>query len=451
MAQFNCSNCNTAHLKWQGCCPNCGEWGTVVECEAPRRDSRKPRSMEENPPVPITQVSLDEEERIATGFTEVDRVLGGGLVAGSAVLVGGDPGIGKSTLMTMLGHRIATSGRRVLYVTGEESVAQVRLRATRLDALHEAFFLLSETGLEAVALHLKATSPAVCILDSIQTINCQDVSGGPGSIAQVREAAHHLVGLAKAQGMALFLIGHVTKDGALAGPRTLEHLVDVVLSFDGDRFQSFRLLRGVKNRYGAADEVAVLDMGARGLQEVTNPSVLFLRGRTLDEPGSAVVPAIIGTRTFLVEIQALALQATQGMPRRVITGVDPRRTQLVLAILERRGGFSLAALDAYVNAVGGINVEEPAVDLPMALALASAVTETPVPGDLVAAGELGLMGEVRAVPRLDIRLAEAARLGFKRAVVPAGASDVHDLKSMQGLEIETVSRLDQALEVAGVV
>ena len=447
---FTCLSCSAALPKWHGRCPTCGEWGTVAGSEVSPQQGRQPPGLEENPPIPITEVSTEKEARFSTGFKEVDRVLGGGLVSGSAVLVGGDPGIGKSTLMTMLGYRIAASGRRVLYVTGEESAAQVRLRADRLGALHHEYLLLSETGLDAVAAHMGNASPAVCILDSIQTLHCPDTSGGPGTVTQVREAAHHLVGLAKALGMALFIVGHVTKDGALAGPRTLEHLVDVVLSFDGDRFQSFRLLRGVKNRYGAAGEVAVLDMSVRGLEEVANPSELFLRGRTPEEPGSAVVPAIIGTRTFLVEIQALVMPATQGMPRRVTTGLDPRRSQLVQAILERRGGFSLAALDVYVNAVGGLQVEEPAADLPLALALASAASEIPVPGDLAAAGELGLIGEVRAVPRLDMRLAEAARLGFKRAVVPEASVGSIDVNQIKGMKIETLSRLDRALEVVGV-
>jgi len=401
-------------------------------------------------PEPITSVKTDPETRVTSGFDEVDRVLGGGLVAGSAVVVGGEPGIGKSTLMTMLGHRLAAGGRKVLYVTGEESAAQVRLRADRLEALHERLFLLAETDLETIAGHAETLAPAVCILDSIQTIDCPHLGGSPGTVTQVREAAHRLVRLAKARDMAIFLIGHVTKDGSLAGPRTLEHLVDVVLAFEGDRHHAFRLLRGVKNRFGAAGEVAVFEMDGRGLTEVTNPSVLLLRGRSRNEPGSVVAPVILGSRPFLVEVQALAVPVPHGNPRRVVTGLDPRRAQLVLAILERQGGLDLAARDVYLNVVGGIRVEEPAVDMGLALALASAHAETPVPSDWVAIGELGLMGEVRAVPRLDRRLAEAARLGFSRALLPADAAKGVD-DGIPGLETRAVSTLEQALEVVGVV
>jgi DNA repair protein RadA/Sms len=455
---FLCSKCETALPKWHGRCPSCDEWGTVLETAAPvaasrlrsGRPGRSVGTLESATPLPITEVKTDRETRVASGFEEVDRVLGGGLVAGSTVLVGGEPGIGKSTLMTMLGHRLAAAGRKVLYVTGEESAAQVRLRADRLEALDERLLLLAETDLETIAAHAETLAPAVCILDSIQTIDCPRLGGSPGTVTQVREAAHRLVRIAKARDMALFLIGHVTKDGTLAGPRTLEHLVDVVLAFEGDRHHAFRLLRGVKNRFGAAGEVAVFEMGARGLAQVTNPSMLLLRGRSRNEPGSVVAPVIIGTRPFLVEVQALTVPAPQGNPRRVVTGLDPRRAQLVLAILERRCGFDLAARDVYLNVVGGIRVDEPAVDVGLALALASAYTERAVPPDWVAIGELGLMGEVRAVPRLDGRLAEAARLGFTRALLPADAE-----KGVKGrtpsLEVRAAATLAQALEVVGVV
>jgi len=448
---FFCSKCETALPKWHGRCPSCDEWGTVLETAASVAGARRRAgAFDRVTPLPITRVKTDRETRVASGFEEVDRVLGGGLVAGSTVLVGGEPGIGKSTLMTMLGHRLAAGGRTVLYVTGEESAAQVRLRADRLEALDERLFLLAETDLESIAGHAETLAPAVCILDSIQTIDCPRLGGGPGTVTQVREAAHRLVRIAKARDMALFLIGHVTKDGTLAGPRTLEHLVDVVLAFEGDRHHAFRLLRGVKNRFGAAGEVAVFEMGGRGLAQVTNPSMLLLRGRSRNEPGSVVAPVIIGTRPFLVEVQALTVPAPHGNPRRVVTGLDPRRAQLVLAILERRCGLDLAGSDVYLNVVGGIRVDEPAADVCLALALASAHTETAVPHDWVAVGELGLMGEVRAVPRLDGRMAEAARLGFTRALLPADAN-----KGVEGripsLEARAVATLAQALEVVGVV
>ncbi|MBN2489270.1 MAG: DNA repair protein RadA [Planctomycetes bacterium] len=444
--RFMCTACRAMLLKWQGQCPSCGEWGSVKETARPPRRAARLAA----PPEPITRVETGRETRLATGFGEVDRVLGGGLVAGSAVLVGGDPGIGKSTLMTLLGHRLAAAGRTVLYVTGEESAAQVRLRAERLDALDERLLLLPETRLEGILAQIEAIRPAACIVDSIQTVHSPGLAGGPGTVAQVREAAGRLVGLAKAAGTALWLVGHVTKDGTLAGPRTLEHLVDVVLGFDGDRHHAFRLLRSAKNRFGAAGEVAVLEMGSRGLTEVANPSRLFLRDRHAEEPGSVIAPAFIGTRIFLVEIQALAVPAAQGPPRRIVSGLDPRRAQLVLAILERRGGFDLAGLDVYVNVVGGIEVEEPAADLPLALAIASALAERPVPADLVATGELGLMGEIRAVPRLDARLAETARLGFARALVPADPDGPPaDAGRPPGLAVQPAADLTKALEVTG--
>ena len=446
---FLCSHCGAEHPKWQGKCPTCGEWGSVVEHRAAAGGSRARRGQRSPPPARITEIRTEQETRLATGFEEVDRVLGGGLVTDSAVLIGGEPGIGKSTLMTMLGYRLARTGHTVLYITGEESLSQVRLRAERLEALDERFWLAAETDLHTLLGHVEQTAPSVCIVDSIQTVHCPEVNGGPGTVTQVRETAGRLVACTKAHGIALLLVGHVTKDGSLAGPRTLEHLVDVVLSFDGDRHHAFRLLRGLKNRFGAADEVAVMEMDDRGLHEVTNPSVLFLRGRSQDEPGSVVSPAIIGTRTFLVEVQALAVSAAYGAPRRIISGLDTRRAQLVLAILERRGGFNLSAQDVYMNVVGGIQVEEPAADLAMALALASTLAEQAVPGDTVVLGELGLMGEIRSVPRIPARLSEAARLGFTRALVPADGMDRPP--RVPGLEITTVSHLTEALEVAHVV
>lgn len=448
---FLCTSCAATLPKWQGQCPQCEEWGTVAEAPAAgARGGGRGILATARPAVPITEVGAVEGERRSTGFSEVDRVLGGGLVEGSAVVVGGEPGIGKSTLMTMIAHRMAAAGAKALYVTGEESAAQVRLRAERLGALHDGLLLAAETDQAAIAAHIDSERPAICILDSIQTVHDPDLGGGAGTVTQVREAANRLVALGKQVGTALFLVGHVTKEGSLAGPRTLEHLVDVVLSFDGDRHHAFRLLRGLKNRFGPAGEAAVFEMGAEGLAEITNPSVLFLRGRGADAPGSVVTPAVVGTRTFLVEVQALTVP-TQGSPRRVLAGLDPRRAQLVLAILERHGGLHLAGLDVFANVVGGLQAEEPAVDLAAALAIASAFTERPVPGDLVAAGELGLMGETRAVPRLATRLQEAARLGFKRAVVPADAAGPGRMPAVDGLELLPAANLAEALEAADVV
>lgn len=456
--QFRCSSCDASAPKWQGRCTVCGEWGVMEEVTvevAAKGAARAPSAghgVGGGQPTAITRISVADMPRFESGFDEVDRVLGGGIVPGSTILIGGDPGIGKSTLMTMLGHRLAGAGRRALYVTGEESETQVRLRAERLQALHDDLLVVAESSLSAIIRAIESTEPAVCILDSIQTVHCADVGAVAGTVSQVRESAAQLVTVAKRRGTAIFLVGHVTKEGALAGPRTLEHVVDVVLNFDGDRYQAFRLLRGVKNRYGAAGEVAVLEMTGRGLREVRNPSVLFLRDRSSDEPGSAVTASIVGTRTFLVELQALVSPAVAGGARRVLTGVDTRRAQLVMAILERHGGLELASQDVYLNAVGGLTVDEPGADLALALSLASAMKGRALSEGIVAIGELGLMGEVRGIGRLDARLAEAERLGFRRAIVPKAASESSDAprrRTAGGFEVLRVERLGQALEAVG--
>ncbi len=438
IAEFRCTACDHRALKWQGRCDRCGEWGTVAEIGDDATLAAVAR--------PITEIDIESAPRTTTGFDEVDRVVGGGLVAGSTLLVGGDPGIGKSTLMTMLAYRLAARGEPVLYVTGEESAAQVRLRAMRVGALDERLHLLATDDLGAILGAIEATAPAVCIVDSVQTVHCSDVAGVAGTVTQVRAATAALTSATKHRGTTLFLIGHVTKDGSLAGPRTLEHAVDVVLNFDGDRYQSFRMLRALKNRFGAAGEVAVLEMAEDGLVEVPNPSHRFLRGRQRDAAGSVIAPAIVGSRPFLIELQALVAPAPHGAPRRALTGVDPKRTQLVLAILERTAGHALASQDVYVNAVGGLHVDEPAADLPLALAVASAASGRAVAPDLVALGELGLMGEVRDVARLDVRLAEAARFGCRRALVPPDSAK----RGPVGVELAAVSSLAEALDLAGV-
>lgn len=381
------------------------------------------------------------ETRQPTGFAEFDRVLGGGAVAGSVVLVGGDPGIGKSTLLLQTAERAARAGGRVLYASAEESVLQIKLRAERLGAASPLLFLLAEVDLEAIIEAARRLHPAMLIVDSIQTVHRGDVPSAPGSVAQVRECTSALIRLAKDEGVATFIVGHVTKEGTLAGPRVLEHLVDTVLAFEGDRHHAYRILRATKNRFGSTNEIGVFEMAGRGLVEVSNPSAAFLSERPEAAPGSAVVCAIEGTRSLLVEIQALTVPTSFGMPRRTAAGVDYNRLLVLLAVLERRGGLQLSGQDVYASVAGGISVDEPAADLGIAAAVASSLRNRVVDPRTVVVGEVGLAGEVRAIPQVEKRLAEAARLGFNRAVVPR----IESLKGPADLELVRVGDLTEAL------
>lgn len=373
--------------------------------------------------MPIDEVPIDDVAPGATEVSELDRVLAGGLVPGSVTLVGGEPGIGKSTLLLQAAAGVAQTGRRALYLTAEESAAQVRGRAGRLGALPPELWLASDTDLPTVLGHLDAVDPAVVVIDSIQTVHDPDLSSAPGSVAQVRECAHRLVLEARARGAAVVLVGHVTKDGGLAGPRVLEHLVDTVLSFEGDRHHALRLLRAVKHRYGGTGELGVFEMTDRGLVGVDDPSALFLADRRAGEAGSVVVPVLDGGRPLMVEVQALLATTSLPTPRRQAQGIDSGRLGMLLAVLEQRAGVSVAGKDVWVTVAGGVKAVEPAIDLGIALAVASAVTEVAVPADVVVCGEVGLAGELRQVGRLDRRMAEAARLGFGRIVVPTSAPD----------------------------
>jgi DNA repair protein RadA/Sms len=393
--------------------------------------------------MPITQVPPVDAPRLITGDRELDRVLGGGAALGSAVLVGGDPGIGKSTLLLQAAHRLAEAGGRALYVTAEESTLQTRLRAERLGAMHERLLLMAETDLDAVSHHWRALRPDMVVVDSIQMVYCPDLPSAPGSVAQVREGATRLVYLAKQTGAPLFLVGHVTKGGVIAGPRTLEHLVDTVLYFEGERFHAFRLLRAVKNRFGSTNEIGVFEMRDQGLAEVENPSSVFLSDLRSGVTGSVVAPCLEGSRSILVEIQALLAQTHYGSPERKVSGVDYQRVCMLLAVLEQRAGLQLGGMDVFVNVVGGVRVEEPAADLAISLAIASSFSGFPVPREVVLVGEIGLGGEVRTVSRLDARLSEAARLGFRTAYVPRGAS-VPDRG--QDMTVHPVGALSEAIE-----
>jgi DNA repair protein RadA/Sms len=414
--QHACSECGYATGKWLGRCPACGSWGTLVE-ERPASAVRKGVAAEGRPLLRLVDVEAGDAERIPTGVSELDRVLGGGLVPASLVLVSGDPGIGKSTLLLMA-LRAMSETRKVVLVTGEESAAQVKLRADRLGAAGDVG-VLAETNLDDVCATLERERPEVCVVDSVQTLYAPDLGSAPGSVAQVREATGRLLRLAKEERIAVFLVGHVTKDGAVAGPRVLEHLVDCVLQFEGDRYRSHRVLRAVKNRFGSTNELGVFEMTARGLVGVEDPSLVF--GRPEDEqPGSAVACALEGTRPLVLEVQALVSRTDLAMPRRVGTGVDPKRLSMLVAVLGRHAGVPLAQADVFVNVAGGVRIDEPGADLAVALAIASAARGVAVRGGVVCLGEIGLTGRLRPVGQTERRLAECEKLGFAEAIVPEG-------------------------------
>jgi len=438
---YACRECGYRHPKWLGRCPECGAWASMTEAGA-APTARTSRSSPAIAPVPFADVAGTDAERATTGLGELDRVLGGGLVPGAVVLVGGEPGIGKSTLALQAAASLAQRGATALYVSAEESVAQLRLRGDRIGAVSRRLLVLGESDTDTAVDAMRSSGASLMVVDSIQAVRCADVDSVPGSVAQVREAASRFVALAKATGVPVFLVGHVTKDGALAGPRALEHAVDTVLQFEGDRHHAHRILRTLKNRYGASDEVGVFTMTDAGLRGVDSPSALFLAERPTLAPGSAVLAAIEGTRALLVEVQALVGEPVQGSPRRTALGVDGGRLALILAVLERRAGFDLATRDVFVNIPGGITVGEPAADLAVAIAAASSVSRRPLPEQVLLIGELGLAGEVRSVSRLETRLREAARMGFRTAVVPEAARAA---AAPAGLELRAVGQVGDAL------
>jgi DNA repair protein RadA/Sms len=422
--QFTCAECGTTSGRWLGKCPGCGAFGTLVE-ELHGSPSEL-ATARPSTPVAIADVSADEAERIPTGVSELDRVLGGGLVPASLVLVGGEPGVGKSTLLLTALGAIARSGRRALLVTGEESSAQVALRAARLGGAAQVE-ILAETELDTVCATLEATRPDVCVVDSVQTLHASALGSAPGSVAQVREAAGRLLRVAKEAGVATVLVGHVTKDGAVAGPRVLEHLVDCVLQFEGDRYHEHRVLRATKNRFGSTNELGVFEMTATGLVGVPEPSELF--GTTHPgEVGAAVACALEGTRPILLEVQALVTPTDLAMPRRVGTGVDPKRLAMIVAVLGRHAGVPLGSADVFVNVAGGVRIEEPGADLAVALAIASAARGAPVREGLAAFGEIGLTGRLRQASHAERRLEECAKLGIATVVVPSGTPDRASLR-----------------------
>lgn len=443
--KFCCTECGAESLKWLGRCPGCGAWNTMVEEMTAAKADNRIRFVQGSKPKPITQVDTTAVGRRITGVCEFDRVLGGGIVPGALMLIGGDPGIGKSTLLLQVAAGVSERYGPVLYVSGEESAVQTRMRAERLGSLSNHLFIMTETNLDEIVVAANAMKPALVIIDSIQTMFNAEIPSAPGSVGQVREATGKLLRFAKETDVPVAIIGHVTKEGNIAGPRLLEHMVDVVLYFEGERNYAFRVLRAMKNRFGSTNDSGIFSMEEDGLKEVVNPSVLLLAERTHDMPGSVVLACLEGVRPLLIELQALVSTTVFGMPRRMAAGFDYNRLILLMAVLEKRVGLSLANQDAYVNAVGGIKIDEPAADLAVALAIASSFRNAAVNSQTVVMGEVGLTGEVRMVSRVDIRISEAATLGFKRFVIPAG--NVPGLKTkQQGLEIVGVRDVTEAME-----
>ncbi len=419
-SMYTCTECGTTTTKWFGKCPGCGEWNTLVEEVVERQNSAAKRQGSAHKKVELhtlDEVDVQLEHRYTTGIEELDRVLGGGIVKGSVVLIGGEPGAGKSTLLLQMCGNVSQTAK-ILYISGEESVHQIKLRATRLKVNAHNLLIANETDVESVVSTILEVQPDLVIIDSIQTMSCDGVTSSAGSVTQVRECTSMLTKTAKTEDIPVFIVGHVNKDGAIAGPKVMEHIVDTVLYFEGDRYLSYRILRSAKNRFGSTNEIGIFDMTAEGLVGVANPSTMLLEGRDGSVSGSCVTCVMEGTRPILSEIQSLAAKTGFGTPRRTASGFDYNRTNLLLAVLEKRAGYFLSGLDIYINVVGGLQMSEPAADLAVAVSLVSAVTDKPVPPELIAFGEIGLGGEVRAVTNVVTRVVEAQRLGFTQCMVP---------------------------------
>ena len=444
---FFCQNCGNEYSKWMGQCPACKEWNTLVEEIVDKKSSVSMKQIKNVVPSKLKDFISSDEKRIKTNIEELDRVLGGGIVQGSLVLVGGDPGIGKSTLLLQVCRELSNDNVDVLYISGEESLQQIKMRADRLGDFSDNMELLCETNLELISGVLQEKKPEVVVIDSIQTMYNENVGSAPGSVSQVRESTSVLMRLAKEQGIMIFVVGHVTKEGAVAGPRVLEHMVDTVLYFEGDRHASYRILRGVKNRFGSTNEIGVFEMREQGLVEVKNPSEYMLDGRPKDASGTIVACSIEGTRPILVEIQALVSRTAFGMPRRTAAGTDYNRVNLLMAVMDKNLGLKLADQDAYINIAGGIKINEPAIDLGIILAIASSYRNRPIPEGVICFGEVGLSGEVRSVSMADQRVSEAKKLGFDTCILPKMC-----LKSVQnssGIKLIGVENVAEALEILG--
>jgi DNA repair protein RadA/Sms len=441
--KYVCQSCGYESPRWVGKCPECGQWNSIVEEQAPIASQMKVRQIvTTSKPQAITELDFSPEERKSTGIGELDRVLGGGVVAGSAVLVGGDPGIGKSTLMLQAADSLSRT-ENVLYVSGEESAKQIRLRAQRLGTLSENLHILPENNIFAIEASMIGTKPKFVVIDSIQTMYREDIPSAPGSVSQVRECASYLVRLAKSSNIPIFFVGHVTKEGSIAGPRVLEHIVDTVLYFEGETHRQYRILRAVKNRFGSTNEVGIFEMKESGLIEVKNPSKLFIEERS-DAAGSAITVSIEGTRPLLVEIQALVSHSNTAMPRRSANGFDYNRALMLVAVIDRRLGIRLGDKDVYINVAGGIELNEPAADLPVIMAIISCYKNKKLSSDTVYIGEVGLAGEIRAVDQIEGRITEASKLGFKSAVIPKG--NFTEIGKIKGINIIPIAHVKEAME-----
>lgn len=430
---FYCTECGNEQTTWFGVCPACHAGGTCAEAPSSKKKVHANKNLLVNDPVAINQVTAKDEERITTGFSELDRVLGGGIVPGGLVLVGGDPGIGKSTLLLQVCQNMANSGLNVLYISGEESLKQIRLRANRMGDFSDSLKLLSETNLETIEATVLDQKPDAVVVDSIQTMYREDIGTAPGSVGQVRESTNSLMQLAKGENIPIFIVGHVTKEGTVAGPRMLEHMVDTVLYFEGDKQAVYRIIRGVKNRFGSTNEIGVFEMRNNGLNQVLNPSEYMLEGRAKDASGTVVACLMEGTRPMLVEIQALLSRTNFGQPRRTAVGTDYNRVNLLMAVIEKRIGLQMADYDAYVNIAGGMKVTEPALDLALVMAFISSFKNRVISPDTIVFGEVGLAGEVRAISQAEQRVAEAKKLGFKKVIMPAVS-----LKNIRENDIELI-------------
>ena len=440
---FFCTECGYESSKWMGQCPACKTWDTFAE-EPPLKKGEKSRSTGILPePQLLSAVSATENNRVSTGLQEMDRVLGGGIVVGSLVLVGGDPGIGKSTLLLQICKELTDKQHRVLYISGEESLHQIKMRADRLGIFKGELLLLSETNLDNIEVIINKNKPEIVIIDSIQTMYKEEIGAAPGSVSQVRETTSVLMHMAKGLNISIFIVGHVTKEGVVAGPRVLEHMVDTVLYFEGENKASYRILRGVKNRFGSTNEIGVFEMMDQGLREVTNPSEYMLQGKPEDEPGSVVAASMEGTRPILVEVQALVCQTNFNMPRRTAAGTDYNRVNLLMAVLEKRIGLQMASMDAYVNVAGGMRINEPALDLGIVLAILSSYRNLALDSRTICFGEIGLTGEVRGVSMADQRVAEAEKMGFKVCILPKTNADSIKKTGMKLIGVKNIRELNR--------
>jgi DNA repair protein RadA/Sms len=444
---FCCQSCGYQTPKWMGRCPDCGKWDTFVE-ETLYRPGHPgfgtPLAIPQSEPVPIDSIALESENRIFTQISEFDRVLGGGLVPGTLVLIGGDPGIGKSTLMLQALHGLSISGHKSLYISGEESTRQMRMRSIRLSTVSPDILVVSEVSVDSVLAMMESIKPEVMVIDSIQTMYNSDLTSAPGSVSQVREATVRLMLAAKRSGVPIFLVGHVTKEGAIAGPKLLEHMVDTVLYFEGDRNHIFRILRAVKNRFGSTNEIGVFEMKEKGLAEVSNPSAVFLSERPAATPGSVVTASMEGTRPILVELQALASSTSFGTPRRTILGLDHNRVALLTAVMEKKLGMHLMGHDIFMNVAGGVKVDEPAVDMAIVSAVASSFLDKSIADHTIVLGEVGLTGEVRAIGQVETRVSEARKMGFTRCILPR--NNLKRLTEIDGMALAGITNVEEGME-----